>query len=225
MPVHRPQIVSAFSHDSNALTQGLAYNSGVLYESTGIVGQSTVRRLGPNGNINSIVGVSDIFGEGVALVNDELVQLTWNSGLALRYRPDTLTRTGVFRYKGEGWGLCAAPGGFLMSDGSSILCFRDQKFRIRKKLTVSYGGGTFRLLNDLEYANNRIYANVWFAEFLLEIEPDTGFVTRLIDCCELIALTAPHQFEQVLNGIAFNKDNGLFYITGKQWNQMFLVDI
>lgn len=225
LPVIKPIILDRIPHDPEAFTQGLVYKDGFLYESTGLYGKSSLRKIDLNGNIQLKVPFTEGFGEGLALYNQELVQLSWREGLAVRYSYPQLERIGTFTYDGEGWGLCSNADHFVMSNGSGTLYIRDSAFRIVEHRRVKLNNQSVNYLNDLEFVNGRIYANVWYADFLLEIDYKTGNTLRIIDCSDLAAIENPALKDSILNGIAYCKDHNTFYITGKKWRNIFIVQI
>lgn len=226
LPIAVPVIRRTVPHDPQAFTQGLLHAGGMLYESTGLVGRSSLRCLDPqDGSVRRLVPVTGDHAEGIAVDGSRLYQLSWHSGIARIYRFPELEPIGSVRYEGEGWGLASSPAGFLMSDGSSTLQIRGRDFQMVGQLPVRSNGMTVPRLNDLVWARERIYANVWGATDVLEIDPDTGRVCRVIDCRELVRLAAPTQEDAVLNGIAFSETSGAFYLTGKLWPLLFEADI
>jgi glutamine cyclotransferase len=225
-PVVKPVIVRTIHHDPTAFTQGLICADSLLYESTGLVGHSTLRRIDPsNGKVLLKMPVPNVFAEGITILNGELVQLTWKDQIAIRYDFPSLRPTGMFKYKGEGWGLTNDGTSFIMSNGSDTLFFRNSKFEITRSLTVTLNGKPLKHLNELEYVNGRVYANVWYKDFIIEISLADGRVTRIIDCSELINIERPISREHVLNGIAYCKQKNEWYLTGKNWKNMFIVRI
>lgn len=218
----QPEVVRILPHDRLAQTQGLTYAEGQIYESTGLVGCSTVRRIDPEtGMVRDSHPVPDVWAEGIAVHQGLLVQLTYTEGVAIVYRIPGLEIDRTFRYTGEGWGLAAAGDGYVMSDGSHILAFRNTGFEVTYRLQVSLAGRPVPGLNDLECAYGRIYANVLLQNDIYEISPQSGAVLRVIDCSELVDL-ARHEFPaSVLNGIAFAPDRNTFFVTGKRWPLLF----
>lgn len=221
----RPEVLSSFPHDPTAFTQGLLLFDSELYESTGLEGQSTVRRVRlESGEVLQRTDLIDTeFGEGLALVDDRLVQLTWQNGVAHVYDRATLTKLESFDYDGEGWGLCFDGAKLLMTDGSSTLFFRDpQTFDIEGQVTVTLDGAPVARLNELECVGELVYANVWQTDFILRIDPRTGTVLTRIDASGL--LTAEEEVSaDVLNGIAYDASTDHFYLTGKLWPRLFEV--
>jgi glutamine cyclotransferase len=219
-----PTVVRRFPHDSSAFTQGLIYCGGYLYESTGLYDRSTLRRIDPaDGSVVQNVWIPDVFAEGLTRFDTLLVQLTWKAGRAYLFSARTLQRTGMLSYDGEGWGLTTGPNGFIMSNGSDTLYFRDRQFSITRKLPVRYRGAPLSKINELEYARGGIYANVWYSDYIFRIDPETGFVTQVIDASRLAASSGTTGREDVLNGIAYNDSAGTFFVTGKRWPVMFEV--
>jgi glutamine cyclotransferase len=224
IPKRKPIIVRVLEHDPQAFTLGLAYHNGHLYESTGLEGRSSLRRLNPaSGEVEAMVPLEQGWGEGIAIVEDTLVQLTWKSGVARAYAIEDLRKVGDFAYDGEGWGLASAEGSFIMSNGSDVLCFRDREFSVQRRLPVKLRGSPVELLNDLEHVNGQIYANVLHDNHIYEISAQSGRVTKIIDCSELVALAKPASASAVMNGIAYNPSTGSFFLTGKNWTKLFEV--
>nr|AGS53209.1 glutamine cyclotransferase [uncultured bacterium contig00093] len=214
-------------HDPAAYTQGLICVDTVIYESTGLVGQSSLRRVGASGGrILQNIPVPGVFAEGIAIFKGELVQLTWQDGLAIRYEyPSLKAKPSTYMYKGEGWGLTNNDTHFIMSDGSDTLYLRNDKFETARKIPVTLDGKPLKRLNELEYARGYVYANVWYKDFIAEISPADGRVTRIIDCSELIKIEMPSMRDHVLNGIAYCDSMDEWILTGKNWRNMFIVKI
>jgi glutaminyl-peptide cyclotransferase len=216
------EVVESYPHDRTAFTQGLLYFDGRLYESTGLNGSSTLRAVDPtSGTVERRLALTaDLFGEGLARVDRELIQLTWRNGVALVYRLSDFGLTREHRYEGEGWGLCFDGELLIMSDGSSRLYFRDPAtFDVVRTLDVSFAGRPLPRLNELECVGDRVYANVWTTHLIVEIEKLGGTVVAQIDASEVLspAERATLGPQDVLNGIAFDSSDSTFLITGKQW--------
>ncbi|RMH19104.1 MAG: glutaminyl-peptide cyclotransferase, partial [Acidobacteria bacterium] len=208
-----------------AFTQGLLWYDGALYESTGLHGRSEVRRTSPWSGAIEARHVLDpqLFGEGLARVGERLVQLTWQSGIALVYDLRTLTPVDSFAYEGEGWGLTYDGSQLIMSDGSSTLSRRDAAdFALRDVLEVTLDGRPLRNLNELEWAGGAIYANLWQDDRIVRIDPASGRVTAVIDAAGLLA-PAERARVDVLNGIAYDPASETFWLTGKLWPKTFQV--
>ena len=213
-------------HDPGAFTQGLLWSEGRLYESTGEYGSSSLRRVDPaSGAVEKKVDLaSDLFGEGLALVGERLIQLTWKRGVALVYDVETFEEVDRYSYEGEGWGLCYDGHRLFMSDGSGSLSVRDRdSFEELTRLQVSLEGRPLGALNELECAEGWIYANVYQTDAIVRIDPLSGEVRAVI----LVAgLLSPEEraAADVLNGIAYRGDNNSFLLTGKHWPAMFEVE-
>jgi glutaminyl-peptide cyclotransferase len=221
----RVQIVRSYPHDRAAFTQGLVLEGGRLFESTGLVGQSSLREVEvATGRVIRKIDVAPpIFAEGLALSGDSLVQLTWQNGKALVYDKRSFARTGEFSYRGEGWGLCAANRELVMSDGSSNLTVRrPNDFSVIRTVAVTMDGQRVDQLNELECVAGDVYANVWMRDLIVRIEMKTGRVKERIDAPNLLS-PLERQGVDVLNGIAYDPADQTFLITGKLWPKLFRV--
>lgn len=224
------QVVGTAPHDTAAWTEGLLLGpEGQLFESTGLVGQSTVRQVDrTTGEVDHQAALPDpLYGEGLAQVGDTLVQLTWKDGEAIVWDAATLTPTGSFHYTGEGWGLCFDGSRLVQSDGSSQLTLRDPTtFEVLGTVGVTAQGTPVDQLNELECVDGEVWANVWETPYIVRIDPTTGAVTGVLDMRGLIepdpSLEDPGA---VLNGIAHDPATDTFLITGKRWPTMFQVRI
>lgn len=223
VPTVSPVIVATYPHDDQAFTQGLLFVGERLYESTGLYGSSTVRLVDlTTGVVKQSVSLpASEFGEGLASVDERLVQLTWKSGLARVYDLDSLQLQQTFDYTGEGWGLCFDGQRLVMSDGSSSLFFRDPStFAMTGSVAVTRDGNSVRRLNELECVNGWVYANVWQTREIVKINPGTGEVGATVTVDGLLTAGEAANAD-VLNGIAYLAQNGRFYVTGKLWPKMF----
>lgn len=224
-----PEVVAVYEHDAAAFTQGLLWYDGGFYESTGLRGESSLRRVALDGTVTSLVPVdSAYFGEGLARVDDRLIQLTWQSGVALVYDRETLQEIGRFDYDGEGWGICYSPesGTLWMSDGSAVLTERDPgTFAILRTIDVLSNGEPVFRLNELECVGGFVYANVWQTDWIMQIEQESGRVSAVVDASQLLNMEDRASFSSndVLNGIAYDAESQLFYLTGKRWPKLFAV--
>lgn len=221
----RVEVIASYPHDRGAFTQGLLYDGGVLYESTGLEGESTLRRVDPKtGRVLQTVALPPpLFAEGLALAPQGLVQLTWQNDTGFVYDPATLALRRQFKYAGDGWGLCYDGTSLAMTDGSDTLAFRaPDTFAVQRSVRVVMNGTPLRSINELECANRSVYANVWHKDFIVRIDPATGVVLERIDAAGLLTGSEAAGAD-VLNGIAYDPANGLFYITGKRWPKLFKV--
>ena len=221
----RVEVLRELSHERDAYTQGLVWWNDQLFESTGRNGESTLRRLDPEtGRVEQRIDIpAQYFGEGLALVDQRLIMLTWRAQRAFVYQRDSFELQDSYRYRGEGWGLCYDGDRLIMSDGSDRLTFRDPiTFDPIGEQRVSLRGQPLWRLNELECVEGAVYANVWEEDFLVRIDPETGQVTEYIDASGLLRGNDLIGAE-VLNGIAYDPNAKTFYITGKWWPKMFEV--
>jgi len=219
-------IVAEHPHDPGAFTQGLLWHDGSLYESTGQYGESTLRRVDPSsGRVEQMHTLPDAhFGEGLALVGDRLIQLTWNAGVAYVYDLSTFGLEATQHYDGEGWGLCFDGETLFMSDGSNTITRRDpSSFAVTGRLDVRLDGGPVKDLNELECAEGWLYANIWQTDWIARIDPGTGAVVALVDASPLRRALGLTDADNVLNGIAYVPDNASFLLTGKNWPRIYEV--
>lgn len=225
-----PEVIAVYPHDADAFTQGLLWHDGFLYESTGLYGQSTLRRVDIESGVPLVshsIGEA-YFAEGLELVDDKLIQLTWKAGTAFVYDFASFELLDSIDYEGEGWGLCYDGRFLFMSDSSAYLSLRDpETFDLIVRAAVTYQGqlAPAQLLNELECVGEHIYANAWNTDLIFRIDKWTGDVTAVIDASALLtdAENAELAAGSVLNGIAYNPESETFYITGKKWNKLFEV--
>ena len=228
VPKYGYQIVNIWPHDSNAFTQGLILMDGKLLESTGQEGRSSLRSVElETGKILKKVDVPEpYFAEGIAALNGKVYQLTWQHHLGFIYDSQTFQRVGEFNYDGEGWGLATDGKSLILSDGSDRLRFIDpSSFRVTKTITVTDGNTPVRQLNELEFVQGEIYANVWHDDRIATIDPQSGHVTSWIDLTGLIPSNELPDTEAVLNGIAYDQANNKLYVTGKLWPRLFEIKV
>lgn len=222
------QIVNIWPHDPNAFTQGLVFLDGKLLESTGQQGQSSLRSVElQTGKVLKKVDVPiPYFAEGIALLNNKIYQLTWEHQVGFVYDAQTLEKTGQFNYSGEGWGLATDGRSLLLSDGSNRIRFLDpDSFRVTKTIAVVDGKTPVNQLNELEYVNGEIYANIWHDDRIAVIDPENGHVKAWIDLAGLLQPGDVADPEGVLNGIAFDQAGDRLFVTGKLWPRLYEIKI
>ena len=226
--LHAHRVVNVYPHDRGAFTQGLLFDRGMLLESTGGYGGSTLRRVELHSGrvVEERRLPSHLFGEGLARAGDVLVQLTWRAGRALLYDPETFALEGSFEYAGEGWGLTFDGEFLVMSDGSATLRYlRPPGFTEVRRLEVRDRGVPVERLNELEYVEGKIYANVWFDERIAVISAQSGEVEAWIDLGGILPLPFRRNREEVLNGIAYDSRTGRLFVTGKGWPRLFEIEV
>ena len=224
VPTYDFEIVNAYPHDANAFTQGLVYRDGVLYEGTGLNGRSSLRKVSlETGSVLQSIDIdSQFFGEGIALFGNEVVQLTWLTNIGFVYDLESFEQKRTFSYPTEGWGITTDGHRYIMSDGTSTLYFRDlQTLDELGRIEVRGEDGPISRLNELEYINGEVYANVWLTNRIARIEPVTGRVLGWIDLTGLLSAQDRTGTEDVLNGIAYDTDNDRLFVTGKLWPKLF----
>ncbi len=224
LPVYTFQVVKAFPHDPEAFTQGLIYQDGFFYESTGLRGSSSLRQIDPDSGrvLRSKSLYSRFFGEGLAAWGEKLIQLTWKEGTGFLYRASDLSPEGFFSYPGEGWGLTADANRLILSDGSPVLRFLDpEKFRETSRVEVRCGETPIHFLNDLEWMEGEILANIWRTDYIARISPETGQVVGWIDLTGLLPENERTASTGELNGIAYDAKGKRLFVTGKRWPRIF----
>ncbi|HEX5874882.1 MAG TPA: glutaminyl-peptide cyclotransferase [Pyrinomonadaceae bacterium] len=222
------QILNIWPHDSNAFTQGLILVDGKLLESTGQEGSSSLRLVElETGKILKKVDVPmPYFAEGIAVLNGKIYQLTWQHQLGFIYDLQTLKRVGDFKYHGEGWGLTTDGASLIMSDGSNRLRFIDpSNFQVTKTINVMDGATPVNNLNELEFVQGEIYANVWHDDRIAAVDPQNGRVKAWIDLKGLIPEGELPDEEAVLNGIAYDQASNRLFVTGKLWPRLFEIKL
>ena len=222
------RLLGTIPHRQENFTQGLLYHGGYLYESTGKYGKSSLKKIDPaNGRILKKINLTPgYFGEGLALHGQRLVQLTWVSEKALVYNLEDFHFLGTFRYPGEGWGLTTAPEGFVMSNGSDCLWLVDfDRFQFQKRIRVTFRGRPLPYLNELEYVDGLIYANVLTSPRIYGIDPQNGKVQKLLDLTVLVEQNSDGQPDTVLNGLAYDPAGQRWYVTGKNWPRIYILKL
>ncbi len=221
------QVVNSYPHDRTSYTQGLFFHDGQMYESTGLNGKSTFRKVDiATGKALSRLNFDrKYFIEGSVEKDGKIFILTWENNLAFIYDAATLQYRSSYSYPREGWGLTTDGKYLIASDGSSRLYFMDDTFNVKKTLNVKLEGRQVSLLNELEYIDGRIWANVYLSDLIVIIDPETGNVTATVDCSGLLPQNLRDRDTDVLNGIAYNPADGRIYLTGKNWCRLYEVKI
>jgi glutamine cyclotransferase len=220
------EVIRVYPHDKNAFTEGLAIEDDVLYESTGLYGNSTLRRVElETGKILQTYALpNQFFGEGITILSDKIIQLTWQSQTGFVYDKHSFKLLREFSYPTEGWGLTNNGTALIMSDGTAALYFLDPETFEKVGEVEVHDNGPVTNLNELEYIHGQVYANIWHEEKIAIIDPQTGQVTGWID------LRGIHNPENtatgsVLNGIAYDEEGDRLFVTGKMWSQLFQIKL
>ncbi len=228
VPKYTYRIVETFHHDSDAFTQGFVFHNGFFYEGTGRYGESTLRRVEPTTGkvLQSVSLADDLFGEGIAIFKDKIYQLTWRSHVGFVYDLKTFERIRTFHYPTEGWGLTHDGTDLIMSDGTAGLFFLDPETLEEKRRIRAHGpSGTINQLNELEWIQGEIFANVWQTDQIVRINPETGELTGRILLDGLLDSVKLNEPADVLNGIAYAPDSGRLFVTGKWWPAVFEIEL
>jgi glutamine cyclotransferase len=226
-PTWGVRVVATYPHDPRAFTQGLIWRDGHLYESTGQIGYSTIRRVNlEDGRVLQSVDIPrDQFGEGIVDWGDQIINISWQDGVGYRWDRRTLRRLGAWNYRGEGWGLTRSDAEIIMSDGTSQLRFLDPvTLNERRRINVTDNGASIDRLNELEWVNGEVFANVWMTPMIARIDPATGRVTGWIDLTQLAVQNGDNR-NSVLNGIAYDPERDRLFVTGKYWSRLYEVDL
>lgn len=223
-PEYTFKIVRTFPHDLTAFTQGLAYRDGFLYESTGLKGRSSLRkvRIDTGEIVQRVELAPEFFGEGIALLKNNVVQLTWQSQTGFVYNLSDFRVLRRFSYSGEGWGLTADGRQIFMSDGTPEIRVLDPgTFAEKRRFTVHDGDTPIDQLNELEFVDGEIFANVWLTDRIARISPQSGKVVGWIDLKGLLSPIYRLESGAVLNGIAYDSTRKRLFVTGKLWPSIF----
>ena len=227
IPVLSVKLIRTYPHDPQAFTQGLEYYGGYLYESTGIAGQSTVRKVAlETGEVIHKVSLpAQYFGEGLTIFRGKIYQLTWLSKKGFVYDLLSIRQLGDFAYDTEGWGLTHDDHSLIMSDGTNKIRYIDPvSFTVTRTIEVYAGGVAVVNLNELEYVKGEIFANIWHSPRIARVDARSGQVLAWIDLTS-IADKERHADEAVLNGIAYDKAGGRLFVTGKNWSKVFQIKV
>jgi glutaminyl-peptide cyclotransferase len=228
VPVYGYEVVHTYPHDSQAFTEGLFYLNGFLYESTGLEGHSTIRKVAlETGKVVQQVDVPpEYFGEGIVNWKQRLFSLTWKTQVGFEYDLATFKVRRRFAYSGEGWALTQDGKHLIMSDGTPELRFLDPNtLRETGRITVTYEGKSIRNVNELEWVKGRIYANVWQTDMMIMIDPVSGEISGVVNLAGLISPQERQGTDSVLNGIAYDAAHDRLFVTGKNWPKLFQIRI
>lgn len=222
------KVLESYPHDVSGYTQGLFFHNGILYESTGQYGSSSFRKVDLySGNVESRIDFpSNYFIEGSCVIDGRVYILTWYEEVCFVYDIETYTPLAQFRYSGQGWGLTTDGESLIMSNGSSVISFRDpMTFLETRSVKVKLEGREISYLNELEYIDGKIWANVYGLDYILIIDPSSGNVEGRVDCRGLLDPHYKNSDVDVLNGIAFNQEEGAIYLTGKYWPKLYRITL
>lgn len=222
---YKVEVVAEYPHDVEAYTQGLFFHDGQMYESTGLHGKSTLRKVDfTTGEAVQKIGFNEkYFIEGSVVMGDNLYVLTWETRMAFIYDAETLEFKTSWKYPREGWGITTDGKKLIASDGSATLYFMDENFKVERKVMVKHEERPVRWLNELEYIDGKIWANVYTSDEIVIINPKDGKVTGVVDCRGLLPRNLYTANTDVLNGIAYNPEDGKIYLTGKNWPKLYEV--
>jgi glutamine cyclotransferase len=222
------KVVNTFPHDVRAFTEGLVFDKDVLYEGTGLYGESSIRRVDvATGKITQVYNLPiKHYGEGITIFKDRIVQLTLESNTGFVYDKNSFTLLREFSYPTQGWGITHDGSHLIMSDGTSTLYLLDaEDYRVTGKIAVRDDGVPLEMINELEYIGGKIYANIWKTDNIAIIDPESGRVTGWINLSGLLSKSDYGPYTDVLNGIAYDAGTGRLFVTGKLWPKMFEIKL
>lgn len=230
IPTYSYNIINKFPHDRGSYIQGLvvADDPDVLLEGSGLLGESTLRRVDlETGEVTQLLTLpSQYFGEGITLFDDRIIQLTWKSRTGFIYDSDSFRLLDIFSYEHEGWGITYDGQQLIVSDGTPTIHFWDaETLQETRKITVHDEYGPVSQINELEYMDDEILANIWQTDTIIRIDPESGQVTSRIDLSGILAEEDREGTEGVLNGIAYESKNGRLYVTGKKWPTLYEIEL
>jgi glutamine cyclotransferase len=226
-PVQKVRVVASYPHDAQAFTQGLVIHKGELYEGTGQKGASTLRKVDLKSGqvLESFQLHPEYFGEGITILNDKVYQLTWQNNVGLVFDLNSKRYESNFRYTHEGWGITNNSKELIISDGSSTIRFLDPKtFKEVRRVVVREGKNRIKMLNELEFIDGAIWANVWYEDRIAKISPDDGQIMAWVDLTHVYPSNQRNK-EAVLNGIAYDAESKKIFITGKNWPQLYEIEL
>ena len=218
------EVVKSFDHQQSAYTQGLQFVDGVMWEGTGEYGSSRLQYTDmATGRVTVVATLPDNhFGEGITLLGDRIYQLTWQNGIMYIYDRKTLKKVDTKRYKGEGWGLTTDGQWLYMSDGTPDIRVLDPvTLEVKRRISVVCNGASLPYLNELEWIDGKIWANVYTLNQIVIINPENGIVEKVVNLEGLLPESEYTPTTDVLNGIAYDKENGRIFVTGKNWSKLF----
>jgi glutamine cyclotransferase len=224
LPVAVPEVVKTYPHDPGAFTEGLFFQEGALYESTGGEGRSTIRKVDlDSGRVLKSVSIPpELFGEGIVAWKDQLLSVTWHGGTGFRWSLRDFRPLGRFSYAGEGWAMTRDKRNIILSDGTPVLRFLDPRtLKVTRRLPVTAEGVPLEQLNELEYVDGEILANIWQTNLIARIDPQSGAVKGWIDVSALTAQIGATDRDSVPNGIAYDAAKHRLFVTGKNWPLLF----
>lgn len=222
------RVIESYPHSTDSYTQGLLFADGVMWEGTGEYGHSRLQRIDLETGRTDVVATlpRSEFGEGIALLDGKIYQLTWENNKAYVYDAATGRQLRTFAYAGEGWGLTTDGERLYMSDGSEYLRILDpETFRVQRRVPVTFRGAPVQLLNELEWIDGKIWANVYVTDQIVIIDPASGIVEGVIDLRGLLPDEEIAPDTDVLNGIAYDAASERIFVTGKRWSKLFEIEI
>ena len=224
---YKVEIVAEYPHDVEAYTQGLFFHDGQMYESTGLHGKSTLRKVDfTTGEAVQKIGFNEkYFIEGSVVMGDNLYVLTWETRMAFIYDAETMEFKTSWKYPREGWGITTDGKKLIASDGSYTLYFMDENFKVERKVVVKHEERPVRWLNELEYIDGKIWANVYTSDEIVIINPKDGTVEGVVDCRGLLPDSLRTPATDVLNGIAYDPMTKKIYLTGKNWPKLYEIKL
>lgn len=222
------EVVKSFDHQQSAYTQGLQFEDGVMWEGTGEYGSSRLQYTDmATGRVTVVATLPDRhFGEGITLLGDRIYQLTWQNGIMYIYDRKTLKKVDTKRYKGEGWGLTTDGQWLYMSDGTPDIRVLDPvTLEVKRRISVVCNGASLPYLNELEWIDGKIWANVYTLNQIVIINPENGIVEKVVNLEGLLPESEYTPTTDVLNGIAYDKESGRIFVTGKNWSKLFEIKL
>lgn len=224
---YRYRVVNSYPHDRRAYTQGLVYDNGFFYEGTGQQGESSLRKVEPEtGKVLSQVNLDgSLFGEGVALLGEFIYQLTWTSKVGFVYEKETLRQVKRIYYQTQGWGLTTMGDSLVMSDGTNVIWFLDGDFNVLSSVDVWDNKGIVDNLNELEFIDGELWANIWQTDRIARIDPHSGKVQGYVELNNLLPRNERDSMTDVLNGIAWDAEGRRLFVTGKYWPRLYEITV